>query len=114
MLVRDLTSDAKGLLRVGQNLHKFLVVAQQRTIQNMGSGAVGCEDPKPLDLRSELWIDAICIDQTREDEKVHQVATMDYVFAQVTRTIIWLGRLASNGEAQEVTCKDRDEKWEWW
>jgi hypothetical protein len=39
-----------------------------------------------------LWIDAICINQHDLEERASQVALMQFVYAQATRVIVWLGR----------------------
>ncbi|KAH7026620.1 heterokaryon incompatibility protein-domain-containing protein [Microdochium trichocladiopsis] len=38
-----------------------------------------------------LWADAICINQRDTDEKNHQVALMDQIYAKPTGVLIWLG-----------------------
>lgn len=38
-----------------------------------------------------LWIDALCIDQTDEQEKATQVLNMGTIFAKVSRVVSWLG-----------------------
>lgn len=39
----------------------------------------------------KLWIDAICINQTDENEKSFQVAQIRYVYALALEVIVWLG-----------------------
>ena len=39
-----------------------------------------------------FWIDAICIDQTNDIEKGHQVALMDKIYSSAKLTIIWVGQ----------------------
>ncbi|KAH7031459.1 heterokaryon incompatibility protein-domain-containing protein [Microdochium trichocladiopsis] len=39
----------------------------------------------------QLWVDAICIDQTSVAEKNQQVPLMGKIYSQATRTVIWLG-----------------------
>lgn len=41
--------------------------------------------------RSRLWIDSICINQSDDDEKAKQVASMGRIFASASRVLIWLG-----------------------
>ncbi|KAI6762471.1 hypothetical protein HG530_008451 [Fusarium avenaceum] len=38
-----------------------------------------------------LWIDALCIDQSNEDEKGAQVQRMNQIYANAASTTIWLG-----------------------
>lgn len=41
--------------------------------------------------RRILWVDAICIDQTNESERNHQVNQMGDVYSQATQVLVWLG-----------------------
>ena len=38
-----------------------------------------------------LWMDAICIDQSNDSEKAIQVAMMDQVYSKAEKVIVWLG-----------------------
>ncbi|KLU88236.1 hypothetical protein MAPG_07223 [Magnaporthiopsis poae ATCC 64411] len=38
-----------------------------------------------------LWVDAICIDQDKNEEKNHQVGQMSIVYSSAQNVIIWLG-----------------------
>ena len=59
--------------QVRENLYRFLQLASERF-------------PNTL-----LWIDAICINQTDDDEKGHQVSNMCHVYRNAIETFIWLG-----------------------
>ncbi|KAI1329176.1 heterokaryon incompatibility protein-domain-containing protein [Xylariaceae sp. FL0255] len=39
----------------------------------------------------DIWIDALCIDQSDENLKGHQVAMMAEIFHHASRVIVWLG-----------------------
>ena len=39
----------------------------------------------------DLWIDAVCLDQSDKEEVGHQVALMGGIYGQASRTRIWLG-----------------------
>lgn len=39
-----------------------------------------------------LWIDAICIDQSRVEERNHQVAMMGKIYSRARRVLVWLGQ----------------------
>lgn len=43
------------------------------------------------DARRTLWIDAICIDQSDDDERGHQVGMMYVIYTNTFRNLIWLG-----------------------
>ncbi|CAN8096786.1 unnamed protein product [Discula destructiva] len=38
-----------------------------------------------------MWIDAICIDQTNDQEKGHQVAMMGDIYRLAAKVVVWLG-----------------------
>ena len=38
-----------------------------------------------------VWIDALCIDQTNDREKEHQVAMMGAIYVSAASTLVWLG-----------------------
>jgi hypothetical protein len=48
------------------------------------------------DRKRTLWIDAICIDQSSNDERNYQVAQMRYIYSGATNVIIWLGQQSKN------------------
>lgn len=64
-----------GITRVRRNLFEFLVRAS------------ATEEYR----RPRWWIDALCIDQVRVDERNHQVQQMDSIYADAKRVHIWLG-----------------------
>jgi hypothetical protein len=41
--------------------------------------------------RSLFWVDAICIDQTNNDERTHQVSVMGTIYLEAALAIAWLG-----------------------
>jgi hypothetical protein len=45
-----------------------------------------------------IWVDAVCIDQANEQEKVHQIQYMAKIYGQATHVIIWLGEAADNSD----------------
>ncbi|KAK4447348.1 heterokaryon incompatibility protein-domain-containing protein [Podospora aff. communis PSN243] len=54
-----------------------------------------------------LWIDALCINQADEDEKQLQIQRMDWVFANATPVLVWLGGYHET-EATRA-CEDGDD-----
>ena len=46
-------------------------------------------------LRHQLWIDAICIDQSNTNEKNHQVRQMGQIYQQARLVLIWTGAILS-------------------
>jgi hypothetical protein len=38
-----------------------------------------------------IWIDAICINQSSDEERNHQVAKMKRIYEQTTEVVVWLG-----------------------
>lgn len=73
-----------GSFTVRQNLFDFLSSLSEQTMETRSS---------------ELWIDAICINQTCVAEKNHQVRQMEYIYQAAERVLIWLG-LARDGSDQ--------------
>jgi hypothetical protein len=42
-------------------------------------------------LEDYLWIDALCIDQSVNEERSHQVSIMGRIYSSASRVIVWLG-----------------------
>jgi len=45
-----------------------------------------------------FWIDAICIDQSHEEEKSHQVSHMKKIYTNATHVVVWLGDAMSDSK----------------
>jgi hypothetical protein len=45
-----------------------------------------------------FWIDAICIDQSSNRERSHQVAMMRQIYAQAALVVVWLGGVADSSD----------------
>jgi hypothetical protein len=45
------------------------------------------------DFEGYLWIDALCIDQTKVRERNHQVALMGEIYSHAEGVIVWLGHV---------------------
>lgn len=43
------------------------------------------------DVFRVLWVDAICIDQTKDSERNHQVSQMGRIYSAAIRLCVWLG-----------------------
>jgi hypothetical protein len=82
------------LLDVGENLHAALtyVGREQSTLQRHIDPSTGSE--------LLLWADAICLDQTNEQEKAHQIPRMGTIFSYAVGVVIWFGNLAQISEAK--------------
>ncbi|RYO44787.1 hypothetical protein AA0113_g10741 [Alternaria arborescens] len=63
------------LFQVRQNLHAFLASASK----------------KPHICSEWLWIDALCIDQSNNSERSHQVQQMANIFSNAIKVISWFG-----------------------
>lgn len=50
-----------------------------------------------------IWIDAICINQTDEQEKGRQIQAMAKIYGQANRVIVWLGA-AADESGQTLQC----------
>lgn len=72
--LRELRVGRLQLLYIRQNLWLFLDILRKRKENN-----------------SLLWIDQICIDQERSDERPHQVQLMGRIFSEADCVLAWLG-----------------------
>ncbi|KAK8084379.1 hypothetical protein PG997_005650 [Apiospora hydei] len=52
------------------------------------------ERDKPV----RLWIDALCIKQSDNSEKNHQLPLMGDIYARASKTVIWLGRASQDSD----------------
>ena len=43
------------------------------------------------DKTREVWIDAICIDQSNFEERAHQVSQMSLIYGEARKVVVWLG-----------------------
>ena len=59
--------------------------------QNLYASLLELRDPL---FERVLWIDAICINQTDEEEKAQQVVAMTRIFGLASRVVVWLGEEA--------------------
>lgn len=55
-----------------------------------------------------LWIDALCIDQSNDIERNHQVRQMGLVYSEASKVIVWLGLPAANSNAAFEFIADGD------
>lgn len=55
---------------------------------------------------SRLWIDALCINQDDDAEKMLQIHRMRNVYRNATRTLIWLGMSDNDGEELFKAIRD--------
>ena len=52
-----------------------------------------------------LWVDAICIDQSNDNEKSHQVRMMREIFGGADRVLAWLGPETPSAETAIQTLQ---------
>lgn len=52
-----------------------------------------------------IWIDAICINQSSEAEKAHQVAMMDKVYMKAESVVVWLGSAYEGSDEALEWCR---------
>jgi hypothetical protein len=83
-LSHTLIIDGKRL-SINQSLHDFLTKIRTFTYREPD------QIHASYHLRDNLWIDAICIDQDSELEKIHQVAQMGKIYMKATKVVMWLG-----------------------
>jgi hypothetical protein len=63
---------------------------------------------KSPNISCRLWVDAICINQGRSEEKNHQVKRLSQVYRNAKHVVVWLGR-----DADDIAkdCFDFIEQW---
>jgi hypothetical protein len=45
-----------------------------------------------------VWVDAVCINQTDQQEKGHQIQCMAKIYGHANRVIVWLGKTAHGSD----------------
>ena len=45
-----------------------------------------------------IWVDAVCINQTNDEEKEQQIQFMVKIYGQANRVIVWLGKMTENSD----------------
>jgi len=45
-----------------------------------------------------LWVDAICINQAKREEKEHQIQFMAKIYSQAHCVVVWLGEVADDSD----------------
>ena len=81
---------------VRPNLYDFLRAFRQRLFKFRGCGTY--EDEVQW-----IWIDQICIDQSRVEERNHQVQIMSDIYRRASYVYVWLG--TSDAETEAVMQK---------
>ncbi|KAK0733091.1 heterokaryon incompatibility protein-domain-containing protein, partial [Lasiosphaeria miniovina] len=66
---------------VATNLHLTLIALRRRPMVD------------------HVWIDALCIDQSSNDEKSSQVALMGNIYSRAAQVLSWLGPAADDSDA---------------
>jgi hypothetical protein len=61
---------------------------------------------KPNEVR-QLWIDAICIDQSKTEERNQQVPRMGKIYGKATNVCIWLGEGTDDSKLAMDFIKDK-------
>ena len=82
--------DFSATIRVSQEGSKF------RTSRTIAAALKQLRNPHDARM---VWIDAICIDQTKEEEKGHQVQLMSRIYSNATQVLIWLGESSTETPA---------------
>ena len=87
-----------GFLESPQGLHGFLVNGAQVRMPNTLRPFLRSISHSTRFPQFSIWTDAICIDQTNNNEKVHQVALMLKIYTSATELIISLGAAPTEHE----------------
>jgi hypothetical protein len=79
IITRDQKDDHE--FAVTRNLHAALLQLRN------------CEFPRVI------WVDAVCINQSDDNEKQHQIQFMPLIYAKASRVNVWLGESEANDQA---------------
>lgn len=94
----------------GKHLYEALSYVWGSTIKSRSITLNGCDFPvtenihtallylRNRQLERTLWVDAISIDQDKQDEKARQIPLMRTIYAQAQHVIVWLGEATENGD----------------
>jgi ankyrin repeat protein len=65
----------------------------------------------PEPLFDYIWIDALCVNQTNDGERTHQVALMGDIYATAERVIAWLGPAHDSSDQAIEDIQTASPKW---
>lgn len=88
----------------GKGLKLYIVtVSDQKTIRITASLYFALKRIRKEKYPTWVWEDAICIDQSNEEERGHQVRLMKSIYSSATRVCAWLGE-ETDGSDAAVDC----------
>jgi hypothetical protein len=67
------------------------IICEDRSISITESLFTALRHLRHVDEERTIWADAVCIDQSSDSEKNHQLALMGMIYSKAARTIVWLG-----------------------
>lgn len=91
----------------GETKPKSIIITES---QNDGNKEVGSELSITQNLHDALlhlrhwrfprilWVDAVCIDQTNNEEKGHQIELMPVIYARAKCVLVWLGEAQDDSD----------------
>ena len=85
-----------GIATVGHNLYLFLQAARLAKITQ------------------PLWIDALCIDQSANKEKSHQVNQMGRIYEAAEEVLVWLKEPDDDLQRLVSLCESLVREWDWY
>ncbi|PMD42119.1 HET-domain-containing protein, partial [Hyaloscypha variabilis F] len=78
--------------------------AQVLIAKNLGEALQRVADEKDVEF---LWVDALCINQEDEEEKMHQVHMMNNIYSDAVAVLAWLGPEADgSGDVMDEISRD--------
>jgi hypothetical protein len=75
----------------GDPAHKSTILLHGHEVQAMATSEAALRRMRLQDKPRTLWIDSICIDQDKIDERGHQVGMMYKIYSITSRNLVWLG-----------------------
>ncbi|KAG7006525.1 hypothetical protein G7Y79_00014g037000 [Physcia stellaris] len=87
--IRDSSAEARREIRDFQSAAQYFAKSKRFYIRSNLHAALTQFREHNRDVY--LWIDALCIDQSQEEEKNHQVSMMSRIYSKAEHVLIWLG-----------------------
>ncbi|KAH6637800.1 heterokaryon incompatibility protein-domain-containing protein [Boeremia exigua] len=77
----------------GNQPEYFGITVNSQSLKITGNLIDALRNLRPQEQEEErlLWVDAICINQSDEEEKTHQVRQMGDIYRRAKRVVVWLG-----------------------
>lgn len=79
------------VIRTGRRLWYTLYRSRQTLSSSHCKSLLGSEALTTSDQERSLWVDALCINHSDMQERMHQVSRMSSIYEQASQVFVWLG-----------------------